>query len=79
MAKHERMTAAAFLALRESFGTQEEVADAMETDRRTIGRWERGERPVPGVAAVCIRLLVQDKEMKRTATLEAVAQMGDPQ
>lgn len=77
MAKHERMTAAAFLALRESVGTQEDVADAMETDRRTIGRWERGERPVPGVAAVCIRLLAQDKAMKRSATLEAVAKMGE--
>lgn len=76
MAKHERMTAGEFLALRESIGTQESVADDLETDRRTLGRWERGERPVPGIAAAAIRLLAQDAASRRVATLRAVSDMG---
>ncbi len=75
MAKHERMSAGEFQTLRETIGTQESVADDLQTDRRTLGRWERGERPVPGIAAAAIRLLAQQAAANRAATLRAVSEM----
>lgn len=76
--KFPRMSAAEFAAHRQAIGTQEEVSDLTETDRRTIGRWERGERPVPGIASVCIRLLRADAEKRKARTMAAAADMGAP-
>ena len=72
------MTKEEFTRLREQIGTQEEAAEEMDTSRRTIGRWERGERSIPGVAAVCVKLLAAQAETRRAATLAAAAEMGKP-
>lgn len=77
MSKHPQMTAAEFMAHREAIGTQAEVAEQMETARKTVGRWERGERPVPGVASVCIRLLRARAEAAKRRTAEAAREMAD--
>jgi DNA-binding transcriptional regulator YiaG len=55
------MTPEQFKAARVVAGltTQEAVADALEVDRRTVGRWERGEVPVPGPVRVALRLMLQ--------------------
>ena len=36
------------------------LGKALETDPRTIRRWEEGRHPIPGLAAVAIRLLLRD-------------------
>lgn len=75
MKKHPVMTPVEFGRLRQQIGTQEEVADEMQTARRTLGRWESGERPVPGVAAVCIRELAKGAAARRADTLRAIQEM----
>jgi len=62
-----------FTRLRESIGTQVEVAVELRTARRTVGRWERGDRPVPGIAAVAIQLLADVAAERRKRTEDAVA------
>ena len=43
-----KMRAAQFRAIREMLGlSQQDVADAVEVDRRSVKRWESGEYPVP--------------------------------
>lgn len=74
MSKFPQMTAEEFKAHRKAIGPQDEVADLMQSDRRTIGRWERGERPVSGPASVCIRLLRRDAEHRKARTAAAVAE-----
>lgn len=64
-----------FVRLRERVGTQHEAAVEMQTARRTLGRWERGDRPIPGVAAVCIRLLAEEADRRRARTEAAVAEI----
>ena len=59
------MTAQEFETFRTSIGTQQEVADMMETARRSIIRWEKGERAIPGSAAVCIRLLAKKQKPRK--------------
>ena len=66
------MPAATFLALRESVGTQADVAVELQTARRTVGRWERGDRPVPGIAAVAMTLLADKARLRRELTAAAV-------
>jgi DNA-binding transcriptional regulator YiaG len=53
------MTPDEFKAARLAAGlaTQEAVAAALEVDRRTVGRWERGDVPVPGPVRVALRLM----------------------
>lgn len=72
--RFEAMPAEEFRGHREAIGTQEEVEELMQTARRTLGRWERGERPVPGVASVCIRLLRRDAEGRKARTVAAVVE-----
>jgi DNA-binding transcriptional regulator YiaG len=38
--------------------TQAELADALESDIRTVRRWENGEREIPGPVRVALRLMV---------------------
>lgn len=64
------MEAAEFLIAREAIGTQADVADAMGRPRRTIGRWERGERAVPAAARVWIRREVRKAQERKAKTLE---------
>lgn len=70
------MPAFEFFELRERCGTQAEVAIELQTARRTMGRWERGERPVPGIAAVAIRMLAERVEARRKLTAEAISDIG---
>lgn len=37
--------------------TQEQLAGVMRTDISTIGRWERGDRPVSGPASIVLELI----------------------
>jgi len=70
------MSAARFCAIRESIGSQEEVAKELYTARRTFGRWESGERPVPGIAAAAIELLAQAHRERQRRTQDAIAMLG---
>lgn len=63
------MEASEFTIAREAIGTQADVADSMGRPRRTIGRWERGERAVPAAAAVWIRREMKAAAERRAATL----------
>lgn len=36
------------------FATQEAIAEAFDLNRRTVGRWERGEVPVPKVVEIAL-------------------------
>lgn len=53
------MTADDFHAARAALGlTQAQMAVALESDLRTIQRWEGGERSIPGPVRVALRLLM---------------------
>lgn len=52
------MTGEEFRAARLALGlTQAELAQKIESDVRTVRRWENGERYIPGPARVALRLL----------------------
>jgi len=53
------MTPDQFKAARLAAGlaTQQEAADALESDLRTVRRWENGERGIPGPVRVALRLM----------------------
>lgn len=55
------MTPDEFKAVRAAAGltTQEAVAETLEVDRRTVGRWERGEVAVPGAVKVALRCMAR--------------------
>lgn len=55
------VTAKKFRATRLAAGltTVRVAAQALESDRRTVRRWEAGERAVPGPARMALRLLLQ--------------------
>lgn len=71
------MTAAEFLNCREAIGTQADVADAMGRPRRTIGRWERGEREVPAAARVWIRHETKAAAERKAKTLKDAEAMAN--
>lgn len=70
------MPAVDFLQLREACGTQMEVAVELMTSRKSLGRWERGERPVPGIAAAAIRLLAAEAARRAKRTRKAIADIA---
>lgn len=53
------MTPDEFKAARLAAGlpTQQAAADALESDLRTVRRWENGERSIPGPVRVALRLM----------------------
>jgi DNA-binding transcriptional regulator YiaG len=54
------MTEAEFSDCRALLGlTQAGLADALESDIRTVRRWENGERAIPGPVRVALRLMLQ--------------------
>ena len=59
------MTAEQFKAARLAAGlmTQEAVADALEVDRRTVGRWERGEVAVPRVVWIALDCIARLRDL----------------
>lgn len=63
------MTQAEFHAARKRLGlTQTQLAETLKLGkggRRTIGRWESGERPISGPAAVAITLMLRESEHAR--------------
>lgn len=50
--------------LEAGLSTQKQAAEALESDLRTVQRWEGGERPVPGPARVALRLLAEARRLK---------------
>jgi DNA-binding transcriptional regulator YiaG len=61
------MTPEQFKAARLAAGlaTQEAVADALEVDRRTVGRWERGDVLVPGAVKVALRCMARIRDIEK--------------
>jgi DNA-binding transcriptional regulator YiaG len=59
------MTPDEFRTARDAAGlpTQEAVATTLEVDRRTVGRWERGEVAVPGAVKVALRCMARLREL----------------
>jgi DNA-binding transcriptional regulator YiaG len=55
------MTPEQFKAARLAAGlaTQKAAADALESDLRTVRRWENGERAIPGPVRVALRCMAQ--------------------
>lgn len=54
------MSAAEFSAIRARLGmTQAELGAALESDARTVRRWENGERDIPGPVRVALRLMLR--------------------
>lgn len=49
-----------FRAAREALGlTQADLGKALESDTRTVQRWEAGERAVPGPVRVALRCMAR--------------------
>ena len=44
--------------------TQDQLAKALESDIRTVRRWENGEREIPGPARVAMRLMLDARRVK---------------
>lgn len=70
------MTAEELTILRPKIGSQEEVAESMGRARRTIGRWERGERPVPASAALWLRLEAKSTAERKAHTMATAAEIA---
>lgn len=61
------MTGAEFKSARIAAGlpTQQAAATALESDLRTVRRWENGERAVPGPVRVALRCMTQLRALDR--------------
>lgn len=54
------MTAGQFRRLRERLGwSQERLAEALDVHEMTVSKWERGVQPIPEMAAIAVRCLVE--------------------
>ena len=59
--------------------TQAELAAIVKKDHQTVGRWERGEKPIDQNAEVLIRLLCAERlELPRDGTIEELARRCVP-
>lgn len=56
------MTHQKYRELRQSLGTQKEVAGALGVAPNTVARRERGELPIDGEAALALRCLAEREE-----------------
>lgn len=66
--EHLRMEPAEVRAAREAFGlTQKEMDTRLGVGKDTCRDWERAKRPVPGPAALALRMLLALRDAKRTA------------
>lgn len=67
------MTPDEFKAARQAagFATQEAIAEAFDLNRRTVGRWERGEVAVPKVVEVALSCMVRLRELEEPQRLPA--------
>lgn len=75
------MTPKALRFLRTEIGlTQAELAAFVKKDHQTIGRWERGEKPIDQNAECMIRMLAAEKlELKPGLSVEEMAQRCVPE
>lgn len=71
------MSAGEYRRLREVLGSQDEAAHDLGINRRTLGRYERGERPIPLLAALQIRRGVREASVRKARTLEAARGLAD--
>jgi DNA-binding transcriptional regulator YiaG len=61
MSKIPKMTPEEFCDIRETLkSTQDKMGDLMGVDTRTIRRWEKGERSIPGPAVLLAKILVDN-------------------
>ena len=63
--------------------TQAELAELVDRDGQSVGRWERGEKPIDRSAETLVRILVLQHVEKAVPRLEEMAQWtmdsaGDP-
>src|SRR5271166_3861745 len=59
--------------------TQGELAEIVKKDHQTVGRWERGEKPIDQNAEALIRLLAAERlALPRTETIEELARRCVP-
>jgi|SRR5208337_3886222 len=59
--------------------TQAELAEIVKKDHQTVGRWERGEKPIDQNAEALIRLLAAEKlDLPREGTVEDLAKRCVP-
>jgi DNA-binding transcriptional regulator YiaG len=59
--------------------TQGELAEIVKKDHQTVGRWERGEKPIDQNAEAVIRLLAVERlELLREETIEQLARCCVP-
>lgn len=54
--------------------TQSELAEVVDRDGQSIGRWERGEKPIDRSAETLIRVLVLQHVKKAVPRIEQIAQ-----
>lgn len=58
--------------------TQAELARIVQVDTQTVGRWERGETPIPGAADMLVRKLVLERlGLEETVPVEELARRYD--
>jgi DNA-binding XRE family transcriptional regulator len=64
-----------FVAIRQTIGTQEEVAGELRISRKSIGRYEGGERRIPYSLAIAIVVLAVAAARRRETTVAALAEL----
>lgn len=72
------MTTADLKAARRELGlNQTEMAKQLRTSRSGYVKWERGERPIPGVCEVAVELLLQkDRWVMQAIKLDVLTRLG---
>ena len=59
--------------------TQGELAEIVKKDHQTVGRWERGEKPIDQNAEALIRLIAAERlELPHVETIEQLARRCVP-
>lgn len=71
------MEPATFAELREAIGTRLEAADRMGVDRKSIHRYENGERTIGLLPALQIRRAYRSVQAARLRTAQAAKELAD--
>lgn len=58
--------------------TQAQLADIVQVDAQTVGRWERGETPIPGASDMLVRKLASERlDLDENLSVEELARRYD--